>query len=257
MEKIQRLNVVLVRAENPVNIGQTARAMKNFGTRNLSLVNCVPHQVDEAYTPGWKAKDILDSAKTHSELRKAFTESSYVIGLTARIRNKRGGPAFFSELIPQILDMMQGKDVYLVFGNEKNGLSNEELDECDVAATIPTSLDYQSMNLSHAVAVCLYEIYSKFPESKKIFGWRDRYFATDAEFKDLMNDFSQVMNILEYSKSMGGARFKKIEAQISNFFRKARIEKREVNLFRAFLSKIQTRLKTESLNGKAVKSKNL
>ena len=98
MEKMTNLNVVLVRVENPVNIGQTARAMKNFGVRNLSLVNCVPHQVNEAYTPGWIAKEIIDGAKVYSTVREAVENAGMTVGFTARIREERGGPVLLSEM---------------------------------------------------------------------------------------------------------------------------------------------------------------
>ncbi|MFH1450865.1 MAG: TrmH family RNA methyltransferase, partial [archaeon] len=48
--------------------------------------------------------------------------------------------------------------IAIVFGSEPDGLSNEFLEKCDLITTIPTSEKYQSMNLSHAVAVVLYEL---------------------------------------------------------------------------------------------------
>ena len=245
MQKMTSLNVVLVRAENPINIGQTARAMKNFGTRNLSLVNCVPHQVNEAYTPGWKAKEIIDGAKVYATVREAVENAGLTVGFTARIREERGGPVLLSEMVPKMIEVMEQDSVYFLFGNEKNGLSNEELDLCNVAVRIPTSFEYESLNLAHAVAVALYAVYSVFPESQDVFGWRERYFATEKEFLTLMEHFQEVMELLEYRNIKNEDLFGKVQKQIANFFRKGRLEKRELNLFEAFLFKIKERLRSK------------
>jgi len=245
MHIMQNLSVILVRAENPINIGQTARAMKNFGARNLSLVNCVPHQVNEAYTPGWKAKEIIDGAKVCATVPEAVENAPLTVGFTARIREGRGGPVLLSEMVPQILEAMEQAPVCFLFGNEKNGLSNEELDLCDVAVRIPTDGEYESLNLAHAAAVSLYAVYSQIPDSQNIFGWRERYFATEKEFLTLMEHFQEVMSLLGYQDIKSEDISGKIHKQIANFFRKGRLEKRELNLFEAFLSKIKERLRSQ------------
>jgi TrmH family RNA methyltransferase len=245
MQKMTALNVVLVRAENPINIGQTARAMKNFGARNLSLVNCVPHQVNEAYTPGWKAKEIIDGAKVCTTVSEAVEKAVLTVGFTARIREERGGPVLLSEMVPKILEAMEQGPVCFLFGNEKNGLSKEELDLCNVAVRIPTDGEYESLNLAHAAAVSLYAVYSQIPDSQNVFGWRERYFATEKEFLTLMEHFREVMNLLGYQDIKSEDISGKVHKQIANFFRKGRLEKRELNLFEAFLSKVNERLRSK------------
>jgi tRNA C32,U32 (ribose-2'-O)-methylase TrmJ len=94
------IHIVLVRAENPANIGQVARVMKNFGLSRLFLVDCVPHQVQEAYTLGWNAKEILDDARV-LPLKEAIQDSVLTVGFTRRSGHSRGEPrSFFGNPAP-------------------------------------------------------------------------------------------------------------------------------------------------------------
>jgi len=153
MFDMRNIQIVLVRAENPANIGQVARAMKNFGLSRLLLVDCVPHQVPEAYTLGWNAREILDRAAVFPSLGDALCDSVLSIGFTRRSGHSRGEPRPFLEILPQVMEAASNHNVALVFGNERNGLSNEEIRLCHLPAILPTSQEHASLNLSHAVAI--------------------------------------------------------------------------------------------------------
>ncbi len=242
MSSLKNIQIVLVRAENPINIGQAARSMKNFGCSNLSLVNCAAHQTPEAYTVGWKAKKILDSATIFKNLPKALKGCELCIGFTTRARNKRNIPVPFSQILPQILETMKTQKVHLIFGNEKNGLSNEELNSCHILATLPANPIYPSLNLSHAVAITLAQIFSNVFESKKLFKNRARFFANRQELKTLMNNFSEVFYLLKYDLSMNKDLLPTVQRQLKNFFLKSSLERREHHLFIALLYKIKAAL---------------
>jgi len=93
---MKNIQVVLVRAENPANIGQTARAMKNFGLSRLVLVRCAPHQVQEAYSLGWNAKEILDGAAVFTNVGAALSNSVLSVVFPRRSGHARGEPRPFS-----------------------------------------------------------------------------------------------------------------------------------------------------------------
>lgn len=246
MSWMNHVRVVLVRAENPMNIGHVARALRNFGVSHLFLVQCAPHQTDEAYTTGFKAKRILNSAKTFDSLKEALSGSTLSVGFSARIRNDRGSPVGLLQLVPKIVETVSDHKVSLVFGNEKNGLSNEELALCDVASIIPASSVYPTLNLSHAVAVALFEIFSRTEESFQFAKNRKQYFASIAEFEALMKKIHETLVLLNYRASSKVDMLGKVHGQIRNFFQKSTLELRELKLFNTFLHKIQDRIKKDA-----------
>lgn len=243
MSSLKNLQVILVRAENPVNIGQAARAMKNFGLSKLVLVDCAPHHVSEAYTPGWKARNILSRAKVVSSLDQAIKKSVLAIGLTARRGKRRGEPRSFPEMVPEILEVLEKQKVALVFGNEKNGLSNKELKKCHWVATIPTVASYSSLNLSHAVAIAAFSIFSTLPDVGQVFRKSDRFYVKPEEFDALIQDFHEVFKLLDYRNSSNNNLLERVTRQLTHYFRKAGLERRELHLFKAFLSRIKRRFK--------------
>ena len=236
---IHDCRVILVRAENPANIGQVARAMKNFGFSNLALVTCASHQTHEAYTLGWKSKEILDRAQSYSSLKDAIQGTSLVVGFTRRSGRHRGQGRLIADAIPQIMEASRSGLVALVFGNEKNGLSNEELKYCDDLVIIPTASAYSSLNLSHAIAIALYSIYSQTLEGKKINKKPERFYTTPKEFEELMNDFRTTLIALGYQKSLRENLLETTLVNIKHFFKKCSVEKREFHLFKAFLAKVR------------------
>jgi TrmH family RNA methyltransferase len=169
-EELDRIAIVLVRARNPNNIGAVARAMHDFGFRDLRLVNeySVPL---EAARSAIDASAVLAGAREFLSVTEAVADCTLVAGTTAVGERDLQHPLFaLSEATPKILQTLrdpavtpnEGPRAALLFGSEKTGLSNDELSHCNWLLTIPMyqHLDHRhpSMNLGQAVAVCLYEL---------------------------------------------------------------------------------------------------
>ncbi len=156
------LRVVLVEPEYSGNIGFICRVMKNFGVKELFLVNPkASFNNGEAKSRAMKAQDILSNVVIVNSLKKAISNCVFVVGLTAKYSKKKG----LNRTVQSLKEFSEnhhnsGEKTALVFGTEKNGLTNEQLNECDFLVTIPTNKNYKSMNLSHAVAVTLYALNS-------------------------------------------------------------------------------------------------
>lgn len=155
------ITVALVEPETPGNIGSVARVMKNFGFRQLVLVNPKCNYLDgEAYGRAMHAVDVLKKAtvvKNFAELRKF----DYVVGTTAALGSDYN--ILRTPITPgQLAGQLAGKkgSIAVVFGRESSGLSNAEVEQCDVVVTIPASRRYRALNISHAAAIVLYEIYA-------------------------------------------------------------------------------------------------
>jgi len=146
----------LVEPQYEINIGFAARCMKNFGFKELYIVN--PQSFgDLALKFSSHASDIIKSAILCSSLQEALKGIDLVIGTTSNIGNERN---LRRTAIPitELRDLDAKSNAAILFGNERTGLKNEQIDMCDILTYIPTSDEYPSMNLSHAVAVVLYEL---------------------------------------------------------------------------------------------------
>ena len=156
-----RLRIVLVGTQHPGNIGSAARAMKTMGLRELVLVapERFPHADAAAMAAG--AGDLLDTARQLPTLAEAVADCRLVLGCTARSRR-----IALPELLPHeaasravaTAAAPSATPVALVFGRERTGLDNHELQLCHAAVTIPADPDYSSLNLAAAVQVLCYEL---------------------------------------------------------------------------------------------------
>ncbi len=152
--------VVLVEPEYEINLGSVARVMENFGATELWLVR-------PRAGPGFLAKmfakrawPILKKARKTRELDKAVRDCSFVAGTTGVPR--RYWRSIKNCVTPaELAQMISGREkVALVFGSEGRGLGREDLKKCDAVVHIPASKKNPVLNLSHAVAVVLYELSS-------------------------------------------------------------------------------------------------
>ncbi len=155
------MKVILVEPENPGNVGAVARIMKNFGFRELVLVNpkCDPF-CSEAIARSKHGRDVLENARIIDSLEEIKKEVDYLIMTTGKIKSDW---MFRKDFLTceEVAERFFDKNIGLVFGRESIGLTNEEILLGDVVSWIPTSEDYPILNLSHAVGIYLYEFFKR------------------------------------------------------------------------------------------------
>jgi tRNA/rRNA methyltransferase len=158
-KKLDNIHIVLVGTLAPGNIGSTARAMKNMGVTHLWLVNPQCAVTEEAYWMATNAQNILSNVHRVHTLREAIAPAGYVFGTTSRTRRMR---TFISpkEMAQKSLSLAAHNQVAIVFGPEDKGLSNDQLELCNEVISIPTAQGGSSINLSQAVMILCYELYS-------------------------------------------------------------------------------------------------
>ncbi|RJQ17076.1 RNA methyltransferase [Candidatus Woesearchaeota archaeon] len=152
------ISVIIVEPETAGNVGAVARVMKNFGFSNLILVNpkC-NHLSKDAVDRASHAKDILEKAKA----TKSIPNLDYLIATTGKIGtdyNLARSPLNPKQLAEKVSRIQNS--VGIVFGRESFGLTNTEIAQCDFTVTINASKKYPILNLSHAVAIVLYELHA-------------------------------------------------------------------------------------------------
>ncbi len=152
------VRIILVGTTHPGNIGGAARAMKNMGLADLMLVSPLhfPHEDATARASG--AEDILATARVVDSLEEALGDCVYVAGASARSRTI-GWPSMAPrQCASKLLQESNNGTVAAVFGPEKSGLTNEDIDRCHTLLTIPTEPGFSSLNLAMAVQVICYEL---------------------------------------------------------------------------------------------------
>jgi TrmH family RNA methyltransferase len=158
------LIVVLVGPEEPGNVGFAVRALANFGVDRLRIVGDDIRNDQFAQIFAVRASHILDKAEIFPTLEAALEDVEAAWAATAR----KGSNHSVTRAVIPLEELPDPKSlpatVAIVFGRESVGLMNDELALCDLAFAIPTSHEYPSMNLSHAIAVTLYELFRKYAE---------------------------------------------------------------------------------------------
>ena len=159
--------IILCRPEESRNVGAVCRAMANNGLKNLRIVG-KKEDFDEERVRilAIHAASIWENALFFNSITEAASDCTIVAGTTRRRGKKRGKlllPEEFADTADGI--SVDGK-VAVIFGNERTGLEEEELDECTMGVTIPSSDEFGSLNLSHAVQIISYHIFRKSLEDK-------------------------------------------------------------------------------------------
>ena len=164
---LENIRIVLVRTFHPGNIGSVARAMKTMGLKQLVLVNPKDYPADDANKMARTADDVLENAVVVDSLYEAVKDCSVVIASTARERGYDLPYLNPEESAEKLLQASTNGKVALVFGPERMGLSNDDLQHCKHRVTIPTHPDYSSLNIAAAVQTLSYEIYKNSLKSEK------------------------------------------------------------------------------------------
>lgn len=163
----EKVHVVLVRPEEPQNVGSICRAMGNMGVLGkLVAVNpLLPLNSENAQRLAKHSKSKLLEAQTVDSLEEAFSSfegSTLKIAASARAgSSSRPHPLLVEEAMKRALNKLKAREYHnlvLVFGPEGDGLKNEEVDSCDWIAMIPSHHEYRSLNLAQACLIFFYEL---------------------------------------------------------------------------------------------------
>ncbi len=227
------IRVVLVEPEVPGNIGAVARAMMNFGFQDLWLVNPGDYKAPEAYWMSVHARDILENARVVSSLAKALEGVHLSVGTTNRIRNTHHPSYIPKEIAAKIKTISADNAVALVFGNERTGLTNDALHQCQLLSTIPAHPANVSLNLAQAVIIFLYEIYQNRLDGNPNYEWR----ITDpVEMEHL---YQRIERVLTHVGFVPHDTMEKFILRIRRVFNRTPVETRDARLFHRIFKQIE------------------
>ena len=255
---------VLVEPSHPGNVGAAARALKTMGFSRLVLVAPrVPHvQSDpEAIAMASGADDVLAGAHVVPTLAAALNGVQWSVALTARLR-EYGPPQFAPRAAAaQAREHAVHGDIALVFGNERTGLSNEDVERCSVLAHIPANPAYSSLNLAQAVQVLAYELRTAYlgAGGASVAGsagsagsagaaasaeGQGADVAARAPSDDIERMYVHLENALIALEFLDPANPKKLMSRLRRLFARSGLEREEVNIVRGIAKHILLKLKT-------------
>lgn len=223
---------ILVEPEIEGNIGFLARTMANFSIDELILVNPDFQIGEEARNRAMHAQDILDDVKIYDTFDEALDEVDTAVGTTG-IDSSRN--ALRNSITPEQMATQRSEaegDVGIVLGRESKGLSNDELERCDLVVTIPTSEDYPVMNITHAAAVVFYELFkhTEAEETERLSGREQK--------ETLENIFKAMMNRLHYSEDYR----ERTQTCLENLIGRSFLYEREANTLIGFFKQVNEEL---------------
>lgn len=243
-----RLRIVLVGTQHPGNIGSAARAMKTMGFSRLYLVAPLQFPHPEAYALAAGANDVLEAAVRVETLAEAVADCRLVLGCTARSRR-----IALEELLPRQaaergrVAVDAGAEVALVFGRERTGLENDELQLCHAAVHIPANPDYSSLNLAAAVQVLAYELRLAWSmdaaappllpgAATRAHESRDEPPATHAQLEGFFTQLADTLDAIDFHKGRTPAAAMR---KFRRLFLRADLDARDVRLLRGLLADAQ------------------
>ncbi len=238
---LDRVRIVLCRTSHPGNIGAAARAMKTMGLSRLYLVQplCAVDEVATARAAG--ADDVLAAAAVCGSLAEALAGCVHAAALSARLRDLGPVAVGVREAVGPMLVQSAVGDVALVFGNETSGLSNEELQCCQQAVTIPSNPAYSSLNLGAAVQVMAYELrmaaYGGLPPGPAT--QATPFVSVPAAIDDIERFYVHLERVLAQTGFHDPARPRRLMPKLRRLFARAGLEKDEINILRGILDSIE------------------
>ncbi len=244
---LNNIKIVLVRTFHPGNIGSAARAMKTMGITDLCLVNPADFPSEEAPRMARGAADLLENASVVTSVYEAVKDCEIVAASTARQRGY-DLPELTPEACASILNQYATKGkVALMFGPERMGLSNDDLQFAKYRVTIPTNPDFSSLNMAAAVQTLCYEIF-KGAQSDQV-----NQTATDNQpvnppiAMPTVEELERFYVHMEHTLTETGFIFKKHPGEVMQRFRnlyaKAELTTAEVSLLRGVMSSFQGKKK--------------
>ena len=232
------IRIVLVETSHPGNIGAVARAMKNMGLAELVLVNPrqFPHAEASARASG--ADDVLANARVVASVAEALTDCGLVLATTSRDRDQYFRVYDVREAAARAVAEAQHGAVALLFGAERTGLTNEELQYAHALLRIPTSEVYASLNIAMAVQIIAYELLRAQREVVAPV-MRDQPLASPENMARMYQHLEVVLADIEFrDRTQKGT---SLMTRIRRFLQRAELDANEVNILRGILTAVQQR----------------
>ena len=241
----KQVKIILIETSNSGNIGSVLRAMKTMGFKNLCLINPKKFPSDEVKALAANAKDMIDDVIVVDTLDKALSDIDFVVGTSSRIRKVPWPNEPLNTVAPQINKIIESTtNVGILFGREDRGLTNDELQRCNLHMHIPANEEYPVLNLAMAVQVVCYQIYID-SLSKKSLVKNDNWDVPKAKSNHVKRLIEHFISVAEELEVFNKGNPRQIGARIKRMFTRIGLDEMEVNFLRGFLAATEEKLKNK------------
>jgi tRNA/rRNA methyltransferase len=242
------IRTILVEPKNEENIGAVSRVIKNLGFSDFFLIN-PPKLGEKAMAVASHASDVLQSCKIMDSIEEAIEGSEIIAGTTSKpgtSPNRHFRMPFFSP--EQLKEKIKGESgtLSILFGREDIGLRNEELILCDFVIYIPTNPNYPVMNISHAVAVILYELGDMNVDMDIASASRAIKLAKREDKERLFLHLKRFLDEIDYKEH----KKEKTSLMLRRILGRAELTEREVQTLRGVIRKAEWKIKDEGVKSK-------
>lgn len=240
---LDNIKIVLVETSHTGNMGSAARAMKTMGLTNLCLVNPIIKPDSQSISLAAGASDIIKNAHICSSLTQAIADCNLVIGTSARSRSLQWPNLTPKVCADKIVQQALNSKVALVFGRERVGLTNDELQKCDYHVSIPANPDYSSLNLAMSVQVLCYEIRMSMLNTQDLTS--NSIEAAEVDFPtnaDIERFYQHLQQTLLNTGFINANHPGQVMGRLRRLFTRAHVEQQELNILRGILTSIDKKL---------------
>jgi tRNA (cytidine32/uridine32-2'-O)-methyltransferase len=232
--------IVLVGTQHPGNIGSAARAMKTMGLDELALVAPEQFPDPQAFALAAGAADLLERAQVYGTLAEAVADCRTVIATTARQRSVPMPEYSPRDGVARIREAAALGPTAIVFGRERTGLENAELQLCHGAICIPANPEYSSLNLAAAVQVVAYEWRVSGPLPAAAPSADEEPPATHEQMEGFFTHLFQLLDDIDFHKGKDPAM---VVQRLRRLYLRARPDARELRILRGMFSDTQRLLR--------------
>lgn len=235
---LERVKVVLVGTTHSGNIGSAARAMKVMGLSQMVLVDpqC---QVDaQAIALAAGASEIALNAQIYPTLEAAVADCGLVVGTSARSRTLEWPMLEPRECGEKLISEANQHSVAMVFGRERTGLTNDELQLCHYHVCVPANPEYSSLNLAMAVQLLSYEVrmaYLALQQSSQSSTLQEEY----PRHQELERFYAHLERVIMQTEFISAQQPGQVMNKLRRMFTRARPEAQEINILRGILTSVQ------------------
>lgn len=233
---LDQIRIVLVNTSHTGNMGSAARAMKTMGMTQLVLVDPQEMPDDNAVALAAGASDILANARIVPTLEEAIAGCGLVIGTSARSRTLSWPMLDSREAGAKAVLEAATHPVALVFGRERTGLTNDELQKCHYHVAIPANPQYSSLNLAMAVQTLCYEVRMHWLQTQDSAVAEPELDYPTAE--QLEGFYQHLQQTLQQTGFISDDHPGHVMSKLRRLFNRARPETVELNILRGILTSV-------------------
>lgn len=235
------LRIVLVQTQHPGNIGATARAMRNMGLTELVLVAPERFPHPQARAMASNALDVVEAARVVATLPEAIGDCGWVVATSARPRHLGDEPLTPWAFAEEAVDRAQSAKVALVFGPERTGLSNADIECCNQTVMIPADPAYPSLNLAQAVQILSWELRkASHVEVPKVAVKKQIPTYAPPSREEMEHYFQHLERVLLATGFLDPENPRLLMRRLRQFYNRAEPDRNELNILRGILTTIET-----------------